>query len=302
MDSPAAPRSVRDWLAEARQRGVDRLDARLLISAVLQREPVWLMAHDDAPIELEEAARLDGWLRRRAAGEPLAYLIGRRAFGELVLQVDARVLDPRADTETLVDWALAWLSGPGAPSRPEVIDLGTGSGAIALSVAKARPDARVWAVDRSPDALAVAAANGRRLGLAVGWLQGDWFDGWQPWADADEAEAGGPQIQHQAAGLPKRFDLIVSNPPYIPEGDPHLLALRHEPRMALVSGRDGLDALRTLTVQAARHLRPGGALLLEHGHDQGPAVQALLEAAGGECLPAQHDLQAHWRCSGARWR
>lgn len=293
------PRLVRDWLAEARRRGVDRLDARLLLARALHREPTWLIAHDEAPVGPDAAARLDAWLTRRADGEPLAYLTGRRAFRDLELQVDARVLDPRADTEILVDWALEWLSRPGAPPRPQIIDLGTGSGAIALSIAQARPDASVWALDRSPEALAVASANGMRLGLPVGWLQGDWFEAWQPWPGAPD-ESAAPAGQGSRLP-PARFDLIVSNPPYIPDGDPHMQALRHEPRMALVSGADGLDALRRLTAGAPGHLKPGGALLLEHGHDQGPAVRDLLDAAGGEALPGRQDLQGHWRCTGAWW-
>lgn len=291
------PHTVGQWLSEARRLGIDRLDARLLLAQALEREPAWLIAHDDEPVEPQAAARVATWLTRRADGEPLAYLVGRRAFRDLDLQVDARVLDPRADTETLVDWALEWMARPGAPSRPTVLDLGTGSGAIALSIAQARPDAAVWAVDRSKDALTVAAANGRRLGLPVGWLQGDWFDGWRPGpASSDGAPMTTPP------NVPLRFDLIVSNPPYIAEDDPHLPALRHEPRLALVSGPDGLDALRRLGAQAGAHLQPGGALLVEHGHDQGPAVQGLLSAGGGENLPPRRDLQGHWRCSGARWR
>jgi release factor glutamine methyltransferase len=201
------------------------------------------------------------------------------------------VLDPRPDTETLVDWALDGLAAaaprPGTPIQ--VLDLGTGSGAIALAVAdaarRAEPSSamhsvQVTAVDLSEAALAVARANGVRLGLAVDWRAGAWFE--------------------PVAGC--RFDRVLSNPPYIAEGDPHLAALQHEPQLALTAGPDGLRDLRQIVAQASDHLQPGGWLLLEHGHDQADAVAALLAAAGFEAIDHRRDLPGHVRCTGGRWR
>ena len=209
----------------------------------------WLLAHDTDPLPEAAADRLQALATRRLAGEPMAYLTGEKAFHGLTLRVDARVLDPRDDTETLVDWALALLPVD-APRR--VLDLGTGSGAIALAIAQQRPLAQVVAVDASADALAVARANAERLGLRVDMRRGDWLT--------------------PVAG--ERLDLIVSNPPYIADTDPHLPALAHEPRQALVSGADGLDDIRRIVAQAPAHLAPGGWLLLEHGWDQAGAAQA----------------------------
>ncbi|GAD23242.1 peptide chain release factor N(5)-glutamine methyltransferase, partial [Acidovorax sp. MR-S7] len=209
---------------------------------------------------------------RRMAGEPVAYLTGTKEFYGLPLQVDARVLDPRPDTETLVDWALA-LAAPAA----RMADLGTGSGAIALALQSQRPQAQVLAVDASADALAVARANARRLGLPVRFVQGHWLDG-----------IAGP------------FDLIVSNPPYIPATDPHLAALTHEPLSALASGDDGLQDIRAIAAQAPSRLAPGGWLLLEHGWDQAEAVQALLRAAGFGQVHSRHDLAGMARCTGGQ--
>ena len=269
--------TLAESLRQAQALGLARLDAQLLHLHALGRalhERAWLLAHDQDVIDASTLARLQPLLQRRAAGEPLAYLTGQKEFFGLTLQVDARVLDPRPDTETLVDWALSLM--PEAPA--EVLDMGTGSGAIALALQHARPQARVSALDASLAALAVARANGERLGLPVRWLHSDWF-----------------------SAVPERFDLIVSNPPYIREGDPHLPALRHEPTQALTSGADGLDAIRTLVAQAPQHLRPGGWLLLEHGWDQAEAVRALLTQAGGQQVGSRRDLAGIERCSGAQW-
>jgi len=263
-------------LAAASALGLPRLDAQLLLLHVLGRAPndrAWLLAHDNDALSAEAQERFLALAQRRAGGEPLAYLTGVKEFYGLPLQVDARVLDPRPDTETLVEWALECLTGQPAP---RVIDLGTGSGAIALALKHARPDAQVSAVDASADALAVARANAQRLGLDVTFLLDNWL-----------------------AGLEGHFDLIASNPPYIAEGDPHLAALGHEPRQALTAGRDGLDDIRTIVAQAPAHLQPGGWLLLEHGWDQADAVRGLLTSAGLHSVQSRADLAGIERCSGA---
>lgn len=267
--------TVAQALADARSLGLPRLDAQLMLAWVLGRPRAWLLAHDEAPVPAAAAARYAAACAQRADNVPLAYLTGEREFHGLALAVAPGVLVPRPETEHLVDWALECLAGL---QQPSVADLGTGSGAVALALAAARPEAHITAVERSPAALAVAKANGSRLGLAVQWRAGDW---WQP-----------------VAG--QRFDLVASNPPYIAADDPHLPALRHEPLEALASGADGLDALRTIIGGAPDHLVPGGWLLLEHGHDQGLAVRRLLTASGLVDATTRPDLAGLDRCSGAR--
>jgi release factor glutamine methyltransferase len=243
---------------------------------VLLRPRAWVLAHGEAALPAPDGTRFDALCRRRASGEPLAYLLGEKEFHGLRLAVDQRVLVPRPETELLVEWALELLDA--RPPAATVADLGTGSGAIALAIGSARPDARVCAVDLSPDALAVAQGNAQRLHVAVEWLQGDW---WEAVAD-------------------RRFDLALANPPYVDAGDPHLPALRHEPLLALSPGVDGLTALRKIALGAARHLNEGGWLLLEHGHEQGVAVCELLRAAGFEDASTRTDLAGRPRCSGGR--
>ena len=266
-------------LQQLLSRGLPRLEAQMLLLHALGQPTharAWLLAHDGDALAPDAAERMRVLAARRMAGEPMAYLTGEKHFHGLRLTIDARVLDPRDDTETLVDWALTLLP-EGEPRR--VLDLGTGSGAIALAIAQRRPQARVTATDASADALAVARANGQRLGLPVDWCQGDWL-----------APLAG-----------ERFDVIVSNPPYIAEDDVHLDALAHEPRSALVSGADGLDDLRRIVAAAGAHLRPGGWLLLEHGWDQAPAVRALLAEADFADVRSQRDLAGIERCTGGRW-
>ena len=271
--------SVAQALAEAHAAGVDRLDAQLLLADALDRARSWLLAHDDAVLTSAQATAYRGALARRANGEPLAYLLGEKEFHGLMLQVDRRVLVPRPDTETLVDWALELLATQlQAFAVQRVIDLGTGSGAIALAVKHGAPRARVEAVDASGEALAVAGTNARRLGLDVAFSASHWWE-----------SLGG-----------RRFELALSNPPYVAEADEHLAALAHEPTMALVSGPEGLDAIREIVAGAPAHLAPGGWLLLEHGHDQGAAVQALLAAAGFVDIGQRRDLAGVVRCSGGR--
>jgi release factor glutamine methyltransferase len=274
------PTSIDDALQLARRLGVDRLDAHLLVGAVLQQPRSWLLAHDRDPLPLDAAERISTLLQRRAAGEPAAYLLGHKEFFGLTLAVNPEVLVPRPDTETLVNWALEVLAlHPTTDAPPRVLDLGTGSGAIALAVAHSHPAAQVTAVDASEGALRTARLNGERLGLSVNWRLGSWF----------EAVAG------------ERFDLILSNPPYIAEHDPHLPDLRFEPRSALTAGADGLDDLRTIIQQAPAHLTPGGWLLLEHGWDQAEAVAQLLRDRGFLGVDHRHDLGGHARCTGAQW-
>ena len=241
----------------------------------------WLLAHDSDTLAPLQVAVWQDALKRRLQGEPVAYITGRKDFFGLTLAVDARVLDPRPDTETLVDWALACLpeSAPETHS-PRILDLGTGSGAVALALQHARPNATVWAVDASEDALAVARANAARLQLGVQFIASDWLDA--------------VDVQHTG-----HFDLIVSNPPYVADGDPHLAALTHEPLEALTSGPDGLDDIRQIIAQAPACLTSGGWLLLEHGWDQAAPVQALLREAGFEQVQSRLVLCGMERCTGA---
>jgi release factor glutamine methyltransferase len=272
---------VRDSLAAAAQQlGGDeaRLEAEVLLLHVLQRPRAWLYAHadDELPAAVDDA--FAALLKRRGVGEPVAYLTGAREFWSLPLRVSPATLIPRADTERLVELALQRLPAD-APLR--VADLGTGSGAIALAIASERPQAQVTATDASAAALAVARDNAQLNNIAnIDFIQSDWFT----------ALAG------------RRFALIVSNPPYIAAQDPHLARgdLRFEPRTALASGADGLDDIRVIAAQAAAHLEPGGWLLLEHGHDQGAAVRALLDAAGFADTATWQDLAGLDRVSGGR--
>lgn len=264
---------VAEALALARARGLARLDAQLLLALRLAKPRSWLLAHDDAELPAAVEQQFRASLAQRLDGVPMAYLSGAREFHGLSLAVTPAVLVPRPDTETLVNWALEGLAGR---SRPRVLDLGTGSGAIAVAIGHARRDAQVTATDIDAAALALAQANARRHGVRVEGLLGSW---WQPLAG-------------------RRFDLIVSNPPYIAEGDPHLPALRHEPRHALTAGVDGLDALRLIAAAAAGHLEPGGQLLLEHGADQGAAVRALIAAGGMQGQETRRDLGNRERCTG----
>ncbi|HSO45213.1 MAG TPA: peptide chain release factor N(5)-glutamine methyltransferase [Rhodoferax sp.] len=270
--------SLGQTLASLQIRGLDRLDAQLLLLHILDKpanQRGWLLAHDNDPLPLGSAASLEKLLHRRLAGEPLAYLTGHKEFFGLDLRVDARVLVPRPDTETLVNWALETLYG-----QQRVLDLGTGSGAIALSLKASQPTLDVHATDVSADALSVARANSQRLELHVSFHQGAWF-------------AALPDTSEQ-------FDCIVANPPYIAELDQHLAALKFEPLQALSSGADGLDDLRHIIAQAPWHLAPGGWLLLEHGYDQAQAVRNLLTQAGFSPVQSRRDLAGIERCSGGQ--
>lgn len=303
----SATPTVQAALQHARQQRLERLDAQVLLLHLLGRSPhdrAWLLAHDTDPLPADTTAAFAALCQRRLNGEPVAYLTGQREFYGLPLHVDARVLDPRPDTETLVDWALDVLADH---AHPTVLDLGTGSGAIALALQQQRPDAHVWAVDASTDALSVAHANAQRLHLPVQFLHGHWLERWQTFPAATSAtgqpapQSTNTPIPTPHAAPPPRFDLIVSNPPYIRNNDPHLAALTHEPLQALTSGADGLDDIRTIVAQVPAHLLPGGWLLLEHGWDQADAVAALLQAHGYRPAQHRHDLARHVRCTGAQW-
>ena len=270
--------NVAQALAEAAGSGLERLDSQLLLLHALGRSSSdrgWLLAHDDDEVPAAVLQVYRAVCARRARGEPLAYITGRKEFHGLELAVDARVLVPRPDTETLVDWALELLERREAP---RVIDLGTGSGAIALAIHKGCPQASIEATDASAAALEVARANALRLGASIALREASWLDG--------------------ARGA---YDLIVSNPPYIAQGDPHLAALSHEPVEALVSGRDGLDAIRCIVAQATGRLAPRGWLLLEHGWDQAAGVRALLAGAGFGYVASRRDLAGIERCTGGQW-
>ena len=265
-------------LAFARQR-IDRLDARLLLQYATGCSHADLLARPEMPVIGPAGEQFVAWVERRAAGEPLAYLVGEAEFRGRVFQVSPAVLIPRPETEVLIELALEVLAGRAAA---DVVDLGTGSGIVAVSLALECPVATVSAVDLSPGALAVARNNAGRLGAKVDFHEGDWF-----------APLAG-----------RRFDLIVSNPPYVAEGDPHLElnGLPHEPPLALTDqepGGNGLACIRRIVADAAAHLKPGGWLLFEHGYDQGEASRNLLAAAGFKEAFTHPDLAGIARVSGA---
>ena len=290
------PLTLTQALAHAHTLGLARIDAQLLLLHALHRPDAgraWLIAHDTEVLDAPAQVAFIALCQRRATGEPVAYLTGHKEFYGLTLQVDARVLDPRPDTETLVDWALEVIAARAAPQTPpHIVDLGTGSGAIALALQHQCPSARVLAVDASVDALVVAQANAARLNLPVRFARGNWLGGLEDIGAETGAAAG------NGADVNGLFDLIVSNPPYIGAQDPHLAALTHEPLQALASGPDGLDDIRTIVAQASAHLLPGGWLLLEHGHDQASAVQMLLLAHGFAQVQSRNDLAGIARCTG----
>ena len=273
--------TVAQAIAQGITLGLERLDAQLLLLHVCGKsvsERGWLLAHDTEGLAADQGSQFMTLVQRRLANEPMAYLTGHQEFFGLDLLVDGRVLVPRPDTETLVDWALAVLDSTGNPSPTRVMDLGTGSGAIALALKHTRPDLQVHALDFSLQALAVAQANAQRLQLAINFSQGTWL-----------------------AGVASQFHLIVSNPPYIAAQDPHLDALTHEPQQALASGSDGLDDIRSIINQAPARLHAGSWLLLEHGYDQAGAVRGLLKQAGFEQVQSRKDLAGIERCSGGHW-
>jgi release factor glutamine methyltransferase len=252
-----------------------RLDAELLLGHVLGLSRTQLRLRHDQVFDEARRAPLAALTQRRCDGEPVAYLLGTQGFWNLDLEVNGAVLVPRPETELLVEWACELL--PPDEAR-RVVDLGTGSGAIALAIAGERPRARLSASDISADALAVARRNAARLAANVEFREGRW---WQPFSET-------------------RFDLALSNPPYIAVGDPHLAALHHEPLLALSDGADGLQALREIVGGAAAHLRDGGWLLVEHGCDQSVAVRALFADAGFTSIATRRDLENRERATGGQ--
>jgi release factor glutamine methyltransferase len=272
--------SIASLLAEARQQ-IPAAEARQLLGHVLDRSAAWLEAHRDEPCDAALADKYSALVGRRAAGEPVAYLLGKREFYGRDFAVSPAVLIPRPETELLVDVAKEKVgAGWTANSAARILDLGTGSGCIAITLALELPLARVTAVDVAADALQVARANARQLGATVEFLASDWFE-----------------------ALPaQRFDLIVANPPYVASGDPHLDQgdLRHEPVGALTDQADGLAALRHIVANAPHWLAPGGGLYFEHGYDQAPAVFALLADAGFTLIEQHRDLAGIVRVSGGR--
>lgn len=262
------------------ERDVASLEAHVLLGHALGQPRAWLIAHRPDPIAAADLAHFEEWVRRRTLGEPIAYLTGEREFFGLRFLVTPDVLIPRPDTELLVESALALIPEHGEMS---ILDLGTGSGAIALSIARHRPASRVTAVDVSPPALAVAHHNAEALACRnVQLLESDWFAALAPG---------------------QRFDLIVANPPYIAENDAHLRQgdVRFEPRLALASGPAGMDAIQRITSLSIKFLADSGHLLMEHGFEQGAAVRAAMQLAGFRDTVSHRDLAGHERCTQGRF-
>ena len=262
-----------------------RAEARRLLASLTGQPLTWFMAHGDDPADPNTATRFQALAERRRAGEPLAYLLGQQEFYGRPFAVSPAVLIPRADTETLVETALEQLALLRQQRRAvplSLLELGTGSGIIAITLALEAPDTDVHAVERSPEALAVAQQNATALGASrIHWHPGSWW---------------------QALACHRHFDLIVSNPPYIAANDHHLQQgdLRFEPPQALVAGPDGLDDLRIIIGGTPAHLNPGGWLLLEHGYDQEAPVQTLLRDAGFADVFTRRDLAGQPRVSGGQ--
>ena len=275
----AAPRTGTVGESLDAARGVlPRLDADVLTAHAVGCSRDTLYAFPERAVGADDARRLAGFVRRRRRGEPLAYIVGQREFWSLTLRVDPRVLVPRPETECLVEATLARTR-----DMTTVLDLGTGSGAVALAVAASRPKARVVGVDRDTGCIDVARENAARLGLNATFRRSDWFSAFDP---------------------SERFDVVAANPPYVADGDPHLDddGLRFEPRDALIAGTDGLDALRRIVPAAPSHLVRGGWLCVEHGHDQQVAVRDLFLAHGFQDVETTPDLAGIPRVTCGRTR
>ena len=272
----ASPPATLGDCVDAARTALPRPDADVLTAHAVGCPRNTLYAFPERLVSTADTRRLAGFLDRRQGGEPVAYILGEREFWSLTLRVDARVLIPRPETECLVEAALDHIE-----DGARVLDLGTGSGAIALAVAAARPDAEVIGVDLDPGCIDVARENAKELGATVQFIQSDWFSA---------LEAG------------RRFDIILANPPYVADGDPHLARgdLRFEPRRALAGGPDGLTALRYLIGAAPAWLDSGGWLLVEHGHDQQASVLPLFLKSGFEDIATRQDLAGIDRVAGGR--
>lgn len=271
----AASRLARALKLEPREA---RLEVQILAAHALGVNRAWLIAHDRDELPPAAATAVDALVAKREKGEPVAYILGEKEFYGRTFRVTPDVLIPRPETELLVETALERLPPGKAAST---LDVGTGSGCIAVSLALARPDDRVTGVDISPSALTIAAANAEHLGASVRLLAGDLL----------------------APVASERFDMILSNPPYIMAADPHLSQgdLRFEPRHALASGSEGLDAISTLTRGAPSHLARGGWLLLEHGWDQASRVQTLMSESGFTNIASLRDISGHNRVTLGQW-
>ena len=259
-----------------------RAEVRMLVSHVLQRDTAWLVAHDDDIASPDEQRRIESLAAKRAQGEPMAYLLGEREFFGRTFACSPAALIPRPETEHLVEQALTLIEDTACPT---ILDVGTGTGCIAITLSMERPNAQVSALDVSADALELAKKNAARLGANnIKFIESNWFS---------------------AVATDAKFDLIVSNPPYIVPGDAHLTEgdLRFEPAIALADAVDGLESYRQLASGAIRHLQDGGWLIVEHGYDQGESVPALLRKNGFTDVSTQHDLAGHPRVTAARcWR
>ena len=269
------------WLRDATRRlsagESPKRDAEILLGFVTGRSRTFIMAFGETSLTASELEQLEALLARREQGEPVAYLVGEREFWSLPLSVSPATLIPRPDTECLVEQALLRL--PASPQK--VLDLGTGTGAVALAIASERPDCQLIGVDLQPEAVKLAQHNAQKLAITnASFVQGSWFT--------------------PVAG--QQFAVIVSNPPYIDAADPHLAEgdVRFEPASALVAGEDGLDDLRLIISQAPQHLQPGGWLLLEHGYDQAPVVRELLAQHDFEQIESRVDLGGHERITLGR--
>lgn len=267
--------TVKACLARVTQAGgLPRLEAQMLLAHLLGKSRVWLIAHDDHELTELQREAFERLCERRLAGEPMAYLVGQREFMGLTFEVGPAVLIPRPETELLVQTALDLVAGI---DSPRILDLGTGSGAIAVALAYLSENAQLWATDISARALELAQRNAARHDVQIEFLAGSWFDA--------------------LASTDLSFDLIVSNPPYIPAGDAHLTEgdLRFEPETALTDAADGLSAYRVLAADARHWLSTGGHLCVEHGFDQGDAVARLFRQAGFETVKTIRDLADHPR-------
>lgn len=277
-ESPDASVTIGELLQRAAN-VVDRVDARWILQSVLNTDAAFLIAHAEQLLSTDQVAHFRQMLARRIAGEPVAYLTGERGFYDLVFEVTPDVLIPRPETELLVEMALSKIP---SDRKCNVLDLGTGSGAIAITLARHRASTCVTAVDFSPGAMAVARRNARMHAVKnVVFIEADWFSSF----------------------ISEKFDVIVANPPYVAAGDPHLEEgdLRFEPLTALVAQDNGLDCIRTIIAQAPSYLEPSGWLMLEHGYDQADVCRELLAKAGFTHLFTQPDIAGTDRVTGGQY-